>query len=259
MQTALRITAPLLAPAILSGAVLAFTIAVGLFGTPMVLGWSRQILLLTSRIWIASQAVPPDYGVMAVLSLYLIALSILATAAQRSVLARRSYVTVTGKGCPRPIDPGRLSALTFTIATVYVILVIAAPVLRCAPRRSRLHGPDSTASTTCELRSIRRCLGHHENERADLDCGRDIGNRAGARRLLGGIAHPPPGRRLLEYVVLLPISVPGLAFGVGVMLVWIDVPFAVYGTALIVMLAFIGLHRLRGALRSGSLVQLHRA
>src|ERR1700736_2774822 len=42
VQTALRITAPLL---LLSGAVLAFTIAVGLFGTPMVLGWSRQILL----------------------------------------------------------------------------------------------------------------------------------------------------------------------------------------------------------------------
>ena len=37
-----------------------------------------------------------------------------------------------------------------------------------------------------------------------------------------------PGRRLLEYVVLLPISVPGLAFGVGVMLVWIDVPFAAH-------------------------------
>ncbi len=38
LQTALRITAPLVAPAIISGAVLAFTIAVGLFGTPVVLG-----------------------------------------------------------------------------------------------------------------------------------------------------------------------------------------------------------------------------
>jgi iron(III) transport system permease protein len=67
-----------------------------------------------------------------------------------------------------------------------------------------------------------------------------------------------PGRRLLEYVVLLPISVPGLAFGVGVMLVWIDVPFAVYGTALIIMLAFIGrftAYAVRSV--SSSLVQLH--
>ena len=94
----------------------------------MVLGWSRQILLLTSRIWIASQAVPPDYGVMAVLSLYLIVLSILATAAQRSVLARRSYVTVTGKGFrPRPIDLGRLSALTL-LTVVCALLGVAGAV-----------------------------------------------------------------------------------------------------------------------------------
>src|ERR1700736_1689872 len=89
LQTALRITAPLLAPAILSGAVLAFTIAVGLFGTPIVLGWSRQILLLTSRIWVGSQATPPDYGTMAVLSVWLIVLSLAATAAQRWALAGR--------------------------------------------------------------------------------------------------------------------------------------------------------------------------
>ena len=43
VQTAARITLPLIAPAILSGAVLSFTIAIGLFGTPVVLGWSKQI------------------------------------------------------------------------------------------------------------------------------------------------------------------------------------------------------------------------
>jgi iron(III) transport system permease protein len=36
-RTALQITVPLLSPAILSGAVIAFTIAVGLFGTPVVI------------------------------------------------------------------------------------------------------------------------------------------------------------------------------------------------------------------------------
>ena len=49
---------------------------------------------------------------------------------QRYWVGRRSYVTVTGKGFrPRPIDLGRLSALTFSLATLYVILAIAAPVL----------------------------------------------------------------------------------------------------------------------------------
>jgi iron(III) transport system permease protein len=67
-----------------------------------------------------------------------------------------------------------------------------------------------------------------------------------------------PGRKLLEYFVLLPISVPGIAFGVGVMLTWVSAPVAVYGTVLIIMFAFIGrftAYAVRSV--SASLVQLH--
>ncbi len=48
------------------------------------------------------------------------------------------------------------------------------------------------------------------------------------------------GRVLLEYLVLLPVSVPGIAFGVGVMLLWLRVPLPVYGTPLVIVFAFIG-------------------
>jgi iron(III) transport system permease protein len=261
LQTALRVTAPLLAPAILSGAVLAFTIAVGLFGTPIVLGWSRQILLLTSRIWIASQATPPDYGIMAVLSLYLIVLSILATAAQRSFLAGRSYVTVTGKGFrPRVIELGPWGALTFAAGCLYVILAIAAPLVvlvvaalspytwagqySIANLRASLDSDDvwSTMTTSVLISTAAATLA--------AALGLAISWVVSRTRL--------PGRQLLEYLVLLPISVPGIAFGVGVMLVWIDVPFAVYGTPSIILLAFIGrftAYAVRSV--SASLVQIH--
>ena len=49
-----------------------------------------------------------------------------------------------------------------------------------------------------------------------------------------------------------------LTFGVGVMLEWIDVPLAVYGTSLIIVLAFIGrftAYAVRSV--SASLIQLH--
>ena len=64
LQTASRITLPLIAPAILSGTVLAFTIAIGLFGTPVVLGWARRTLPAGfSRILgIAPRRLPSDYG-----------------------------------------------------------------------------------------------------------------------------------------------------------------------------------------------------
>ncbi|MFM9989980.1 MAG: ABC transporter permease, partial [Burkholderiaceae bacterium] len=128
-QTAWRITAPLVAPAILSGAALAFTIAIGLFGTPVVLGWSRQILMLTSRIWISSQEAPPNYGVMAVLAIYLMLLSTLATWVQERALKGRRHTTISGKGFrPRLIELGRWRWLTCALALLYVVSTILAPI-----------------------------------------------------------------------------------------------------------------------------------
>ena len=261
LQTALRITAPLLSPAILSGAVLAFTIAVGLFGTPVVLGWSRQILLLTSRIWIGTQAVPPEYGVAAVLSIYLILLSVLALAAQRYVLASRSFITVTGKGFrPRLVRLGGWRAVTLTIALLYVVLTILAPlaVLIAAALSSY------TWSGQYSLQNVWTAL-DSEDVWATMKNSIIISTAAATLATALGIAISwvvvrtrMPGRTILEYLVLLPISVPGIAFGVGVMLTWVGAPVPVYGTILIVMFALIGrftAYSVRST--SASLVQLH--
>jgi iron(III) transport system permease protein len=66
------------------------------------------------------------------------------------------------------------------------------------------------------------------------------------------------GRQILEYVVLLPVSVPGIAFGVGVMFLWLNIPAGVYGTAWIIVLAFVGrftAYAVRSI--SANLVQVH--
>jgi iron(III) transport system permease protein len=67
-----------------------------------------------------------------------------------------------------------------------------------------------------------------------------------------------PNRQILEYLAVLPVAVPGIAFGVGVALFWLRMPIPVYGTIWIIVLAFIG--RFSGyAVRSisSSIVQVH--
>ena len=67
-----------------------------------------------------------------------------------------------------------------------------------------------------------------------------------------------PNRQILEYLAVLPVSVPGIAFGVGVALFWLRMPIPIYGTIWIIVLAFIG--RFTGyAVRSisSSIVQVH--
>jgi iron(III) transport system permease protein len=260
-RTALQITVPLLSPAILSGAVIAFTIAVGLFGTPVVIGWSRQILLLTSRIWISTQEVPPDYGVTAVLSLYLILLSILATAAQRHVLANRSFITITGKGYrPRPINLGPWMLITLAVAVIYVVLTILAPLVVLMAAALSTY----TWSGRYSLDNVWAAL-DSQDVWLTLKNSLYISIVSATLATAIGIAISWivnrtrfKARRLLEYFVLLPIAVPGIAFGIGVMLTWINSSLPVYGTALIIMFAFVGrftAYAVRSI--SSSLVQLH--
>jgi iron(III) transport system permease protein len=261
VQTALRITAPLLAPAILSGAVLAFTIAVGLFGTPVVLGWSRQILLLTSRIWIGTQGASPEYGVAAVLAVYLIILSVVAMAAQRYALAGRSFVTVTGKGFrPRLVRLGPWGLITLAVALLYVVLTILAPllVLLIAAMSTYTWSGQLSFHTLWVALDTEDVWGTITNSLLISTVSATLATVVGIAISWIVVRTRMRGRRLLEYLVLLPISVPGIAFGVGVMLTWVGAPVAVYGTVLIIIFAFVGrfsAYAVRSI--SASLVQLH--
>ena len=67
-RTAVTITAPLVAPAILSGTLLAFVNAIALFGSQAIIGLPGRIVTLPTRIY-ALFDYPPEYGLASALSL----------------------------------------------------------------------------------------------------------------------------------------------------------------------------------------------
>ena len=97
LRTALSITAPLVAPAILSGTLLAFVNALALFGSQAIIGLPARIFTLPTRIY-ALFDYPPEYGLASALSLVLVLITVVALYLQRAFLSRRSYVTLAGKG-----------------------------------------------------------------------------------------------------------------------------------------------------------------
>ena len=97
LRTALSITAPLVAPAILSGTLLAFVNAIALFGSQAIIGLPGRIFTLPTRIY-ALFDYPPEYGLASALSLVFVLITVVALYLQRAFLARRSYVTLAGKG-----------------------------------------------------------------------------------------------------------------------------------------------------------------
>jgi iron(III) transport system permease protein len=260
-RTATTITLPLVAPAILSGAVLAFIITIGLFGTPVVIGWARQLYFVTSRIYLASQEVPPALSVMAILALYLIVLSLLATMLQRWLLKGRSFITVSGKGFrTRPIVLGRARYLAAVFVWLYCFFTIIAPIIVL------IGAAFSTFTWSGRFTWANlQYLWTSEDVRVTLQNSLLISLIAATVATVIGIViswttqrTKIPNRQILEYLAVLPVAVPGIAFGVGVALFWLRMPVAVYGSIWIIVLAFIG--RFSGyAVRSisSSIVQVH--
>ena len=47
------------------------------------------------------------------------------------------------------------------------------------------------------------------------------------------------GRHLLEYLAMLPVALPSLVMGLGILWTWIALPLPVYGTLAIIVIAFL--------------------
>src|SRR6187431_2437785 len=104
--TARRVTIPLVLPAILAGALVAFLQAMTLFGSPAILALPAGFHTMTTKIWSLFQY-PPKPELAAAASLPLLVLTVLLLRGEAMILGRRSYAVLGGKNsAPRIIRLG---------------------------------------------------------------------------------------------------------------------------------------------------------
>jgi iron(III) transport system permease protein len=128
-RTALAVTGPPVAPAVLSGALVAFVNAIALFGSQAIVGLPGRVFTLPTRIY-ALFDYPPQYGLASALSLIFVGLTGAALYLQRRYLARRSYVTLGGKGSrPRLVDFGGARWGVPALCVAVFVVAVAAPYL----------------------------------------------------------------------------------------------------------------------------------
>lgn len=127
-----RITLPLVLPAILSAVILTFSRALGTFGTPVFLGRPvRYYTVATSLYATLRQGFRSDAFVLALMLIALSAVTIYAN--QRWIGARRSFVTIAGKGVhirPTPLRGWKYPLLALILA--FVVVLVLAPLLLLA-------------------------------------------------------------------------------------------------------------------------------
>ncbi len=245
-RTALTVTLPLVAPAIVAGMLLAFVHAIALFGSQAIIGLPARIPTLPTRIYSLFDY-PPDNGTASALSLVFVLITVAALYLQRRFLARRSFVTLGGKGSrPQLIDlgPWRWALLGFC-ALVFTVAILLPYATLIAVSFSTKWGLDFWKGLTfANYKFV--LVDYAVTQRAIVNSLILATTAATATVLLGAIISwidvrtKIPGRKLLDYAALVPLGLPGIVVAVALLQFWLATPLPLYGTMAILLLAYVG-------------------
>lgn len=244
LRTLRSVTFPLVAPAILSGALIGFVNAIALFGSQAIIGLPARIFTLPTRIY-ALFDYPPEYGIASALSLLFVAITVLALYFQRSYLARRSYVTLAGKGA-RPqrlaLNAWRWPLFSFCFG-IFVIAVFLPYASLVAVSFSKSWGLDFWRNLT--FKNYHFILFEYDVTRRAILNSIVLATLAATFCVIVGtvigwidLRTRFIGRKFVDYVSLIPLGLPGIVMAAALIQFWLRLPLHLYGTLAILFLAY---------------------
>jgi iron(III) transport system permease protein len=130
-RTLLRVTLPILRPAILAAFVLGVVRSLASFAVPQVLGMPGRVNVLATYLYeMISLGFATDYGKAAAVGMSVLATSVTLIYVYRALTAESDkYVTISGRGYrPTVIELGKARVPLFTIVAVLSLFMIVLPV-----------------------------------------------------------------------------------------------------------------------------------
>jgi iron(III) transport system permease protein len=245
-RTTITVTIPLVVPAIIAGALIAFLQAMTLFGSPAILALPAGFHTVTTKIFAFFQF-PPKPQLAAAAALPLLVITIVLLVTQARLLGRRGYTVIGGKSG----DPRRLALGRFRIpALILVLMVLSLPLM--LPYAALLKASVSTfpgAPLIAENLTWRHFnfvfVEFSQTKKAFWNTlVLALGTATLGTMLALVISYltarrAVPGSRFLEFLATAPVAIPGIVIGVGLFLSYSRPPLALYGTLWILLLAFL--------------------
>ncbi|WP_419898856.1 ABC transporter permease [Roseomonas sp. USHLN139] len=246
MTATRRVTLPLVWPAILGGVIVVFLETIALFGTPAIIGIPARINVVTTQLWQFFEY-PVRVEVAAAYAMPLLLITIGIILAQKLLLARKGYVSQTGKGGERRVI--RLGvwrwpvflycALVGSMAVVMPVAVLLQSSFAKAWGRGLLAPGNFTFDNYTYL------LFRHEMALSSIwNTLWYSATAATAAVLIAVLVAYIVTRKLvpfgsaLGFLAMAPFVIPGIVMAIGFYAAYAAPPLALYGTALIIILAF---------------------
>ncbi|MBI4288563.1 MAG: iron ABC transporter permease [Chloroflexi bacterium] len=250
LTTLTRVTVPLLTPAILAAAMLAFVRMMESFEIELLLGYPARIFVFTTRIYDYLDTSPAQYDFATTLSTVFVLITFFLMFYQWRILRRRErYTTVTGRGfAVRSIDLGRFKYVTAGVAFFFLGMATFVPLAGLiagsfmkVPGLVNLPEP-FTVSHYQEVFSNQYLWPSIKNTLVLAFSAATLGIILYAVTSWVVVRSSFWGRPMLEFFSWLPYAVPALVLGLGFLWAFVGgvrLPFAAYGTMPLLVLAFL--------------------
>ncbi len=255
----LEINIPLLLPAMFSGAMIIFAETLSDFGTAATIAQNSHITLITYQIYEAIGTFPVDFPQAAAFSLLLFIAVAVALVGQNSVLRTRSFQVISGRTRPaRRLDLGVWRYVALAGVIVLMLLALIIPLAECVLLSFQKAFGNGIVAANLSTINYQRVLAHGSDDVTSLFTTLRLAIATATIVTLLGLPiafiirrSTLPGRRLLNFVTLVTISVPGIILASGYIFAW-NSPYLenigiggrgephFYGTIWILLAAYIG-------------------
>jgi iron(III) transport system permease protein len=247
VQTFRRVTLPLVRPALLSAALIMGVRSLESFEVPALLGLQNGIYVFTSRIYQVLRSFPVDFAGAGALAVGLLAVAALGIWLSNVLSRGHAAGTITGKGFrPRPIDLGRWKPVVGGGILLYFFVTVLAPlmVLLYTALLPYYRPPSAEAFASMNLDNFVAVFNLPSVPTALRNSLLLGGGAATIVMALMAVAawvvvrSGIPGRQILDHIAFSPLVIPGLVLGVGIAFVYLRSPLPIYGTLLILLIAY---------------------
>src|ERR1044071_3851142 len=251
-RTTLRITLPIMRPALLAALIYFIIVVIESFDIPGLLGFTARIRVLSTAIYWAthSEVGLPDYGLASALGAIILGIALLLMWGYHRLTAHQErFATITGKGYrPRQVNLGRWKMPATAFCAAYIFIAVLLPFLMLLWTSVQpFYAPPSADSLA------RVTFDGYFNIWSDGSVARALRNTI-ILALVASVATlflailvswfvVRRGRRgdaagkYLATVSFLPQCVPSIVIGLAFIFVYVRFPVPIYGTLWIIALA----------------------
>ncbi len=268
--TVRKVTLPVMLPGLLGVIIFVGTATIGLFELPAILGMPGGIHVFATRIYIAMDTTPRDYGLATSLGTVAALIGIVGIYYYHRVTrVQQKFATITGKGYrPRRMDLDKYRPWAGAAIIGYFLLMVVLPsvVLIYASTQTFFKPPSIEAIQGGSLEAYREIFGQDAFWIGLRNSLMLIATVPIATILLSAVVSwivvrsKAPGRGILDTLAFVPFTAPSIVFGLAFLLIafWVDwIP--VYGTIWLIVIVHVARFLAYGTrATNGAMFQLHK-